>query len=260
MTLHYGPHEVEAILFDLDDVLVPMQTPTAWQWAWKPQGPLLGERRVKAAVRRALKVWDRRRWQGITGKAPPADVDALRSHLAQTLAMVAGRSLPLPETEAVVRRFLRPAGEVERYPDVPRVLERLRSRAVRFGAVTPLPAESARWLLRRSGLPEALLLGSGDPPGPWVPDRAAFRTAAEALGAPVDRVAYVGDLFWSDVRAAARAGLRAVLLDRREAWPKVGPGRMTTLDALESTLAAGGSPVDSPTGETDGAGDPARAD
>ena len=237
--LHYGPQEVEAVLFDLDDVLVPFQTPAAWQWAWRPQGPVLGDRRVKAAVRRALKAWDRRRWQGLTGKAPPADLAALRSHLAETLATVAGHALPAPETEAVVRRFLRPAGEVERYDDVPRCLDRLRSAGVKFGTVTPLPAENARWLLHRCGLPETLLVGAGDGPGPTVPDRAAFRAAASALGATLDRVAYVGDLFWSDVRAAARAGLAAVLLDRRDAWTKVLTGRLTTLDALESTLAAG---------------------
>ncbi|HLM70610.1 MAG TPA: HAD family hydrolase [Thermoplasmata archaeon] len=248
MTLSYGPQEVDAILFDLDDVLVPFQTPAAWQWAWKPQGPVLGDRRVKAAVRRALKVWDRRRWQGLTGKAPPADLPALRAHLADTLATVAGHALPPGESEAVVRRFLRPAGEVERYTDVPKVLERLRSRGVRFGTITSLPGESARWLLHRCGIPEALLLGSGDGPAAPVPDRSAFRTAAEALGSTPERVAYVGDLFWSDVRAAARAGLPSVLLDRRDAWPKVQAGRLTSLDNLEATLAAGGSPS-----ETEGA-------
>jgi FMN phosphatase YigB (HAD superfamily) len=244
VTLSYGPHEVDAVLFDLDDVLVPFQTPNAWQWAWRPQGPVLGDRRVKAAVRRALKSWDRRRWQGLTGKAPPANVEALRAHLADALATVAGHPLPPAETEAVVRRFLRPAGEVERYEDVPRSLDRLRARGVKIGTVTPLPADSARWLLHRCGLPESLLLGSGDGPGPCVPDRSAFRAAAEALGAPPERVAYVGDLFWSDVRAAARAGLPSVLLDRRDAWPKVLTGRLTTLDVLETTLAAGGSPTE----------------
>jgi FMN phosphatase YigB (HAD superfamily) len=242
VTLSYGPGEVDAVLFDLDDVLVPFQTPAAWQWAWRPQGPVLGDRRVRAAVRRALKAWDRRRWLGLTGKAPPADLPALRTHLAETLATVAGHTLPPVETEAVVRRFLRPAGEVERYPDASTTLDRLRAVGAKVGVVTPLPAESARWLLHRCGLPETLLLGSGDGPGPVVPDRAAFRGAAEALGVPVDRVAFVGDLFWSDVRAAARAGLKSVLLDRRDAWPKVLTGRLTMLDQLESTLAAGGSP------------------
>ena len=248
MTLTYGSLPVEAVIFDLDDVLVPFQTPAAWQWAWHPQGPVLGERRVKAAVRRALKVWDRRRWQGLTGKAPPADLAALRAYIADSLATVAGHTLPPAETEAVVRRFLHPAGEVERYSDVPTTLARLKSAGVKVGVLTPLPAESARWLLHRCGIPESLLLGTGDGPLPCVPDRSAFRSAGEALGAPPDRLAYVGDLFWSDVRAAARAGLAAVLLDRREAWPKVLTGRLTSLDQLESTLSAGGSPP-----ETDGA-------
>ncbi len=241
MTIAYGSQQLEAVLFDLDDVLVPFQTPAAWQWAWRPQGPLLGERRVKAAVRRALKSWDRRRWHGVTGKEAPADVAALRAHLAETLATVAGHSLPAAETEAVIRRFLKPAGEVERYPDVPKAIERLRSVGVRFGAITPLPTESARWLLHRTGLSDVPLFGTGDGPAPGVPDRSAFRSAADALGAPAERVGYVGDLFWSDVRAAARAGLGAVLLDRRDAWPKVHSGRLTTLDDLESTFASGGA-------------------
>ena len=131
---------------------------------------------------------------------------------------------------------------MERYPDVATTLDRLRAAGVKAGVVTPLPAESARWLLHRCGLPESLLLGSGDGPLPCVPDRSAFRSAAQAIGASTDRVAYVGDLFWSDVRAAARAGLAAVLLDRRDAWPKVLTGRLTALDQLESTLSTGGSP------------------
>ena len=251
MTLTYGAREVEAVLFDLDDVLVPFQTPAAWQWAWHPQGPVLGERRVKAAVRRALKAWDRRRWQGLTGKAPPADLAALHAYIADSLTTVAGHTLPTAESEAVVRRFLRPAGEVERYPDATTTLDRLKAAGIKVGVLTPLPAESARWLLHRCGMDEHLLLGTGDAPLPCVPDRSAYRAAAEALAVPLDRIAYVGDLFWSDVRAAARAGLAAVLLDRRDAWPKVLSGRLTSLDQLESTLSAGGSPSESEGAEGD---------
>ncbi|MGD0249471.1 MAG: HAD family hydrolase [Thermoplasmata archaeon] len=251
MTLRCGSREIEAVLFDLDDVLVPFHTTTMWQWAWHPLGPVLGERRVHAAVRRSLKAWDRRRWQGLTGKQPPADLAALRQHLAHTLSEVAGHSLPPEETEAVVRRMLRPAGQVERYPDVSGLLERLRANSIRVGVVTPLPVDSARWLLHRGGYPESLLLASGDPPGPPVPDRAAFRSAAEKLGVPVARTAFVGDLFWSDVRAAARADLAALLLDRYDAWPKVAAGRLTSLDAFESTLATGDAP-----GGAEGSADP----
>jgi len=260
VTLAYGARTVDAVLFDLDDVLVPFHTPAAWQWAWRPQGPVLGDRRVRAAVRRSMKAWDRRRWLGLTGKAPPADLSVLRQHLAETLWAVAGHSLPEAETEAVVRRLLHPAGEVERFPDVAPALERLRAKETRVGIVTLLPADSARWLLHRTGLPETLLVSAGDPPGPTLPERVAFRDAVERIGASPENVAYVGDLFWSDVRAAGRAGLAAVLVDRYDVWPKVQVGRMSTLDGLEATLASGGAPPEDAAdgAEADGAVGPGR--
>jgi HAD superfamily hydrolase (TIGR01549 family) len=247
--LPFGASSVDAVLFDLDDVLAPFLTPAAWQWAWHPQGPILGERRVRAAVRRSLKAWDRRRWHGLTGKEPPADLAALQLHLRATLLAVAGRTLPEPEIEAVVRRLLHPAGEVERYPDVLPALARLSQASVKVGVLTPLPRESAVWLLKRAGVDPSVPLVAGEGPNP-PPDRAAFRAVADALGTPVERVAFVGDLFWSDVRAAARAGPPSVLLDRHDGWPKVQTGRILTLEGLEAALAAGGSPA-----ETDDAPD-----
>jgi putative hydrolase of the HAD superfamily len=241
--LAFGPSEIDAVLFDLDDVLVPFLSPAAWQWAWRPQGPLLGERRVRAAVRRSLKAWDRRRWRGLTGREPPADLAALHDHLRATLTAVAGRPLPDLEAEAVVRRVLRPAGEVERYPDVLPALDRLGKAGVRVGVLTPLPNDAAVWLLRRAGIEPALLRGTGEGPNP-PPARAAFRGAVDGLALPPERVAFVGDLFWSDVRAAARAGLPAILLDRHDGWPKVQTGRIASLDGLEAALAAGGSPAE----------------
>jgi FMN phosphatase YigB (HAD superfamily) len=241
VSLPYGPGAVDALLFDLDDVLVPFQTPAAWQWAWRPQGPVLGERRVRAAVRRSLKAWDRRRWRGLTGRDPPADLAALREHLRATLFEVAGHPLPEAETDAVVRRLLRPAGEVETFPDVAPALERLRVAQVPWGIATPLPSESAQWLLRRVRIDPARLFVSGEAAHP-LPDAEAFRAAAARLEVPAGRVAFVGELFWSDARAAARAGLPALLLDRHDAWPKVQSGRIVTLAGLEAALAAGGSP------------------
>jgi putative hydrolase of the HAD superfamily len=229
---------IEAVLFDLDDVLAPFQTVGAWQWAWHPQGPILGERHVRAMIRRSLREWDRRRWQGAIGKAQPTDLAALRAHLAETLGRIAGRPLPAEEVAAVVRRFLRPQGEVERYADALPALERLRARGVRSGVLTPLPLESARWLVRRAGIPETLVLVTGDDPGPALPAAPAFLGAVERLGLEPSRVAFVGDLFWSDARAAQRAGLRGVLLDRQGSWPNVQGTRLAALDALEATLEA----------------------
>jgi putative hydrolase of the HAD superfamily len=241
MSAPAAPGPFEGVLFDLDDVLVPFQTPAAWQWAWRPQGPILGERHVRAMIRRSLRRWDRRRWEGAIGKAPPADLAALREHLAETLTAIAGRPLPAAETEAVVRRFLRPHHEAERFPDVPPALAQLATQGLKVGVLTPLPLESARWLLKRAALPETLLLGSGDDAGKVVPAAAAFRSTAEGWGIPVERVAFVGDLFWSDVRSAHRAGLRGVLLDRADAWPDVQGPRIATLAQLGAALESAGS-------------------
>jgi HAD superfamily hydrolase (TIGR01549 family) len=248
--LPYGPDSIDGVVLDLDDTAVPFLTPAAWQWAWRPQGPVLGDRRVRSAVRRSLKTWDRRRWRGLTGRDPPADLTALTTHLRATLAAVAGHALPDLEAEAVVRRIQRPAGEVERYADVLPALRRLEAAGVKLGIATELPTESATWLLKRAGIAPTLLRVAGEAPKP-LPDRAAFRDAADALGLPPEKVVFVGDLFWSDVRAAARAGLPSVLLDRHDAWPKVQSGRITSLDALEAALAAGGHHPEASEGPAD---------
>jgi putative hydrolase of the HAD superfamily len=243
--LPYGAGTVDGVVLDLDDVAVPFLSPAAWQWAWKPQGPVLGERRVRAAVRRSLKAWDRRRWRGVAGREPPADLAALDAHLHATLTAVAGRPLPEPESDAVVRRLLHPASEVETFPDVAPALRRLEAAGVRTGVATELPIGAATWLMKRAGLAPTLLRVAGEGPKP-LPDRAAFHAAAAGLDLPPERVAFVGDLFWSDVRAAARAGLPAVLIDRHDAWPNVQSGRITTLDGLEAALATGGHSADAP--------------
>jgi FMN phosphatase YigB (HAD superfamily) len=196
---------------------------------------------VHAAVRRSLKSWDRRRWLGLTGKEPLADEAALRRHLANTLVEIAGHALPTEESDAVVRRMLHPAGEVEKFPDVAPALERLRAREIRVGVVTELPAEAASWLLRRTGLASELLVAP-ETEAPPLPDKAAFRTAVDRVGSVAARTAFVGDLYWSGVRAAARAGLPALLLDRHDAWPKVTHGRLTSLNELEAALARGAAP------------------
>jgi putative hydrolase of the HAD superfamily len=249
--LPLGSGQIDGVVLDLDDTAVPFLSPAAWQWAWRPQGPVLGERRVRSAVRRSLKVWDRRRWRGLTGREPPVDLAALDAHLRATLGAVAGHPLPDAEADAVVRRILRPASEVETYPDVAPALVRLAAAGVKVGIATELPAASAQWLLKRAGLPLGSLIVTGEGPHP-LPDRAAFRAAAEALALPPARVAFVGDLFWSDVRAAGRAGLAAILLDRHDAWPKVQSGRIATLDHLEAALAAGGHEAEGPDAPADG--------
>ena len=64
--------EARAVVFDLDETLIPLHTFARWQWAWRPNGPALSDRHVRAALRRELHAWDRRRWRGLVGAEPPA--------------------------------------------------------------------------------------------------------------------------------------------------------------------------------------------
>lgn len=227
-----------AVLFDLDDTLAPFQTVAHWQWAWKPQGPLLPERHAKAAIRRSVRAWDRRRWQGLVGAAPPTGAADLRLHLHDTLLAVAGRPLGDYEVESVVDRFLRPSPHSETFEDVPTVGRWLRDHQVPFAVVTPFSEPVARAFLARTGLPSdvPVIADPETPESPRLPAAAAFRAARKAVAPRSARVVYVGDLYWSDVRAAARAGLEAILLDRSDAFEGLGGTRIRSLAELPALL------------------------
>lgn len=227
-----------AVLFDLDDTLVPWHTVAHWQWAWRPQGPVLSERHTQAAIRRSLHHWDRRRWEGLVGAGPPTTADDLREALRAELFAIAAHPLPTAETEAVVDRFLRPAGEGEAFADAAPTLAALAERGVRLGVVTDLPLASARRALARAALPEDLLVLHGDDAEARLPSAAAFRRAAARLDVKPRGCLYVGDLFWSDVRAAARAGFASVLLDRTDALARVTGTRVRSLAEVPGLLAA----------------------
>lgn len=210
-----APRRVDAVLFDLDDTLVPFQTVGRWQWAWRPHGPLLSERHARAAIRRQVHAWDRLRWASAAGRGPPADLAAYRKHLHATLAAIAGHALPATEADPVVERFMKPTSATESFADAAPCVEQLRRDGLRLGVATIFPAEVAAEFVRRAGLGDLTVVSApGTPELPPFPARTTFRRAAESLGTPVDRTGFVGDLFWSDFRAARRAHLVPFLLER----------------------------------------------
>jgi putative hydrolase of the HAD superfamily len=226
---------IRCVVFDIDDTLVPWQTVAHWQWAWRPQGPVLNPRRVQSILRRAVRQWDRRRWKVVTGAAPPIDLDQYRAHLRETLNEIAGHPLPPPEVEAVIDRFLHPTGGLEPFPDVLPGLAVLSQRGLLTCGATDLPRPVMDWALRRVGVPAELLRYSGDDPE-RLPARAAFRRLVTVVGTKPAETLYVGDLFWSDVRAAARAGLSSVLLDRWNGLDRVASSRIASLAELPAYL------------------------
>jgi putative hydrolase of the HAD superfamily len=229
---------LRAVLWDFDDTLVPVHTLERWQWAWKPQGPRLNERHVRAAIREGMRHWDRRRWQGLMEDAPPADAAAYHDALRDMLFAIAGRSLPEAETEAVIARFPKYPGPIELYLDVRPCLEALRSRGLRMAVLVGPTGSRAHELLGQLRLTEFLpqVFGEGAE-GPHAPAAAAFEAACVKLETAPEETTFVGDLFWSDVRAAGRAGLRGILLDRHDWWGRVESARITSLSELPEKLA-----------------------
>lgn len=249
---------LRAVLWDFDDTLVPVHTVERWQWAWKPQGPRLNERHVRAALREGLRAWDRRRWQGLVGELPPAGAGAYHDALREMLIAIAGRSLPEAEAEAVLARFPRYPGPLEPYSDARPCLEWMRSQGVRMGVLVGPTSTRATELLGRMRLSELLpvVVGEGaddsHPPAPG-----AYKAACGRLEVTPSETAFVGDLFWSDVRAAGRAGLRGILVDRNDWWSRVESHRVRTLADLPDAWQRASGDAGEPHIPTEGPSGPA---
>jgi putative hydrolase of the HAD superfamily len=230
---------LRAVLWDFDDTLVPVHTVERWQWAWKPQGPRLNERHARASIREGLRRWDRRRWQGLVGDAPAADGGAYHDALREMLVAIAGRPLPEAETEAVLARFPKYPGPLEPYADVRPCWDALRGRGIRMGVLIGTPFPRARELLGQLQLSETPpeIFGDGND-GPHAPLPGAFQSACAKLEVLEHDAAFVGDLFWSDTRAAGRAGLHGVLLDRNDWWSRLESVRVRSLAELPAILSS----------------------
>ncbi|MGC2288459.1 MAG: HAD family hydrolase [Thermoplasmata archaeon] len=239
---------LRVVLWDFDDTLVPVHTLERWQWAWKPQGPRLNERHVRASIREGLRRWDRRRWQGLVGDSPSADATTYHDALRDMLYGIAGRTLPDLETEAVLARFPRYPGPIEPYPDVRPCLNALNARGLRMAVLVGPTGSRARELLGQLRLLDLLPQVFGEAAEEARPPAAAaFESVCSKLDVARDETAFVGDLFWSDVRAAGRAGLRGILLDRNEWWSRVESTRIRSLSELPDQLSA---PVQAPASGT----------
>ncbi|WP_187645786.1 HAD-IA family hydrolase [Streptomyces sp. TRM49041] len=126
------------------------------------------------------------------------------------------------------------------YPDVAPVLRAL-AHDYRLGILSNSPPQ-VRDALRRDGLAPlfgAVVLGGVDSAEKPAPE--AFCTVLDRLGVPAERAVHVGNRLDTDVRGAARAGLRTVWMLRGEAPPAPGRDELTEADAVITSLT--GLPV-----------------
>lgn len=129
------------------------------------------------------------------------------------------------------------------YPDALPCLAALRAAGFAIGIAgnQPLAVETA---LAAVGV-TADFIASSARWGVEKPDPAFFAKLVEAVGAPAEAIAYVGDRLDNDVLPAARAGLRSVFIRRgpwgvaHAGWPQAAQAdlRIETLDRLAEALA-----------------------
>ena len=120
-------------------------------------------------------------------------------------------------------------------PDVPVVLERLRSRYTL--AVVSSSNGTVQEKLRRVGLADyfATIVDS-HVEGVEKPDPRIFRRALDRVGARSEETVHIGDIYHIDVAGARAAGLQGVLLDPSGAYAGWECARIGTLEEIEELL------------------------
>ena len=120
------------------------------------------------------------------------------------------------------------------FREVPEVLRLLRTHGLRLAVVSNFDARLVPVLegLGARALVDLVLHSSAAAVAK--PDPAIFRAALAALGVPASGALHAGDGTVADVEGARRAGLHAVLVDRRAEHPDPPDGmqRIVTLDEL----------------------------
>ena len=121
------------------------------------------------------------------------------------------------------------------FPETVEVLTKLKSRSFKLGVISNF--DNRAYTVMRSleilQFFDAVTLSSET--GYCKPDREIFEAAIRALGMPASEVLLVGDSLQDDVEAGIRAGLSAVLIDRRNKHE--GVNRVRRISSLQELLS-----------------------
>ena len=224
------------VFFDVDDTLI--QWTTSWADVFAQVAGEAGVEVRAEAVEQAL-----------TGGLDGLYQDCLRRHSArgdarqfwldydgQILASLGVKHDLDRHTERLLALFQRP-GAIRLYPEVPEVLAQLKAAGVRLGIVTGRPVASPD--LERLGVRhyfepviDALAAASSKREGRM------FLLAAEAAAREGRAAWHVGDSYHDDVCGARAAGLRPILVDRRQQYREADCPRIGDLRALPDIILA----------------------
>src|SRR5215471_5235971 len=121
------------------------------------------------------------------------------------------------------------------FPETIEVVTELKNRGLKLGVISNF--DNRAYTVMRSleilHLFDAVTLSSET--GHCKPDREIFDAAVRALGIPASEVLLVGDSLQDDVEAGIRAGLAAVLIDRRNRYATV--SSVTRISSLRDLMS-----------------------
>jgi putative hydrolase of the HAD superfamily len=218
VALELSPRRYDAVLFDLGYTLVYFHPPqeTILQEALRA---VEAERSTAEILAAAETVWGRYYRHAETAQfAASEEYDRqagteMSRSLLQALGVDAGDETLRAYRRALEEGFGRP-GVLRPYPEVPEVLETLRTEGYRLGIVSNW-SWSLRDRVKGAGLEDYFELVWGSAyAGCHKPHPCIFEQALTQMGLDAARVLYAGDSYRHDVLGARGAGLSPVLVDR----------------------------------------------
>jgi len=215
---------VRAVLFDLGDTLIDEKDFDSWTEIARRVYLDLDPDTLRHSYFEVL--------DDVDARPHPAGRQAgLNDFWRRTLSRAAGRDLD----DATARKFIAAVHEVERpvrlYSDTRRCLDILRGEHRALGVVSNSSSEaSVRRILDRVGILDYFspILSSGTE-GVEKPDPEIFRRAVRRLELRPEEVVYVGNLAYTDAKAASSAGLHGVWLNREGFGYGLDPPEITSL-------------------------------
>ena len=193
------PTEVEGVVFDLDDTLIPTKRFMRERLERALESFLAGPERDRAR-REGLRVLE----------------EGPRDRLIDALAEALGWG---PERRDELMKAYRSTWprSCATYPDVKPALDALRRRGLRLGLLTDNPPETQRRKLEAAGLlPFFDAAVYSREAGAEKPDGRGFARVAQALGLEPGRLGMAGDNPHRDLAGAAEAGYARLFWLRRE--------------------------------------------
>ncbi len=217
--------KIRVVFFDLDGTLVWVPGNSQAEWIQKTLHRC-GLRPTSEALERAYKIAERR-WH----EAVQPTLGFTSESFTEWNCLILEELGVSGDRKAIARQvqsyWNTPADEL--FSDVPETLEDFRKNGIRLGIVSHRPAEGIDFFLNKHDLAAYFewkaYPNSRAPHGKL--DRALWEPLLRFAGVSPSEALHVGDDFETDVRGARRAGLHAVLIDRRELAGKLYPGRLS---------------------------------